>query len=499
VVAEEIPCPRCRAPNPKSAGFCATCGASLDASAAASAQPDPLIGTTVSGQFLVKQKLGEGGMGAVYEAEQTSIGRKVALKVLHPHLTDETRYARFRNEAAAASRLGHPNTITVFDFGRTDSGSLFIAMELIEGPSLDDEIRRQGAIDWRRATGIAAQICRSLQHAHQNGIVHRDLKPENVMLTGGGEEDIVKVLDFGIAKVAEEDGTDQRQALTKTGMVFGTPRYMSPEQVRGDRVDARSDIYSTGVLIYQMLTGTTPFVSRTQMGLLTKHLVDPPRPFAEANPEVQVPAALEGLVMQMLAKELEARPQSMREVAERLEALPVSSRPTLPMPPLTEKKGKGKKIAWIVLGLLLVLGAGATAVWYFVAGPGRPTLPPPVTPPVTPPGAPPYTPPQLPATPPSPGTDHDQPPRVDPAPMPAIPIDTGGEPGGADDPGGEPGGKDDPGGKAPKPKKKIEEEIPIIDEKTEAEIVEGVKDGWGKLKDKLGELKSGDKDSDTGK
>jgi len=446
-VAQDKLCPRCRAANPADGAFCEKCGASLAAVGADGAPIDPLIGTVVGDRFLVERRLGEGGMGVVYEAVQTAIGRKVALKVLHPHLADETLYARFRNEAAAASRLAHPNTITVFDFGRTGSGALYIAMELVEGTSLDEEIRTIGALDWQRTRRIAAQICGSLQHAHEHGIVHRDLKPENVMLLArGSETDVVKVLDFGIAKIVEEEGTDQRQALTKTGMVFGTPQYMSPEQIRGDRVDARSDVYSTGVILFRMLTGSLPFTAETLMGILTRHLMDPPPPFAQVNPAVQVPAALEGLVLQMLAKDPADRPQSMAEVAERMAALaapiattapiaPIAT--TAPMPavrPVKERKGKGGKIAGVVLAVLL-LGAGGTTAWWFLAGPGRRPPRPPVTQFVMPPVAPPYVAPQYPATPPTAATGPATPPEASTAPLPALPRDADDDPGRATDPG----------------------------------------------------------------
>jgi eukaryotic-like serine/threonine-protein kinase len=397
-VADEILCPRCSATNPRGTGFCGKCGVSLVATMATEAQPDPLIGAFIGERFLVKRKLGEGGMGVVYEAEQTAIDRRVALKVLHPHLTDESLYARFRNEAAAASRLGHPNTITVFDFGKTESGSLYIAMEFIEGVSLDDEIQKNGAIEWQRAARIASQICGSLQNAHENGIVHRDLKPENVMLlTRGGERDIVKVLDFGIAKIMEDDGKDQRQALTKTGMVFGTPQYMSPEQIRGEKVDARSDIYSMGVIIYQMLTGSLPFRAETPMGLLTKHLMDVPPPFGQMNAAVQVPEEMERLVMQTLSKTAAERPQTMREMADRMDTATRSATGTasvaaqggaartVPMDAsgavaaaastgrvaAPKKKGSGGLIAGIAIGAVVLLGGGGAAAWYFLLGPGR--------------------------------------------------------------------------------------------------------------------------------
>jgi len=372
-LADETLCPRCSAANPEGTGFCGKCGAGLVSTTMAEAQPDPLIGALIDGRFHVKRKLGEGGMGVVYEAEQTAFGRKVALKLLHPHVTDKILFARFRNEAAAASRLDHPNTITVFDFGEAEAGSLYIAMELIEGASLDEEIRKGGALEWRRAARIAKQICGSLANAHENGVVHRDLKPENVMLLERDtEKDFVKVLDFGIAKIMAGDGEDQRQALTKTGMVLGTPQYMSPEQIRGEKVDARSDIYSTGVIVYQMLTGALPFNSGTPMGLLTKHLMDQPPPFAQVSPANQVPPQLERLVMRMLAKTAGERPQTMHEVAERIAAIPAKGGPvkTIVMDAAAaKKKGKGGMIAGIAIGAVLLLGGGGTAVWYFAAGP----------------------------------------------------------------------------------------------------------------------------------
>jgi eukaryotic-like serine/threonine-protein kinase len=446
-VTDEMLCPRCSAVNPRGTGFCGKCGSNLAATMATEAQPDPLIGAFIGERFLVKRKLGEGGMGVVYEAEQTAIDRKVALKVLHPHLTDESLYARFRNEAAAASRLGHPNTITVFDFGKTDAGSLYIAMEFIEGTSLDDEIKNNGAMDWRRAAHITTQICGSLHNAHEHGIVHRDLKPENVMLlTRSGEKDIVKVLDFGIAKIMEDDGKDQRQALTRTGMVFGTPQYMSPEQIRGEKVDARSDIYSLGVIVYQMLTGSLPFRSDTPMGLLTKHLMDVPPSFAAMNPAAKAPAEVESCVMQALAKNASERPQTMREMAERMEAFlraaPAAAGPsfdgaapkTVPMEAVSgrsapasgahiaapKKKGGAGMIAGIAIGCVVLIGGGAAA-WYFLLGPGSGGAPTQVAanvPPVTAPQN--AVPPQLtaPATGPTAATD----PSL--APLAAIPTET---------------------------------------------------------------------------
>jgi len=385
-LADEILCSKCSALNPQGTRFCAKCGSAIENSDKDIG--DPLIGSFVGERFLVKEKLGEGGMGVVYKAEQTAMDRMVALKVLHSHITDEDMYARFRNEAAASSKLNHPNTITVYDFGKTDTGSLYIAMEFVKGVSLDDEIVDNGPMDWRRACHIGKQICGSLQNAHDNGIVHRDLKPENVMLCErAGERDVVKVLDFGIAKILEDDGgQDQRKALTKTGMVFGTPQYMSPEQVRGEKVDARSDIYSTGIILYQALVGQLPFKSETPMGVLTKHLLDTPPAFDEIAPETKIPAELEKIVMQTLAKGRDDRPQSMKQLATMLDAAlegkgiagAASASPkTVKAKPIlnveadsTAKSAKGGKglVVVSIVAVVLLIGAGA-AGWYFMAGP----------------------------------------------------------------------------------------------------------------------------------
>ncbi len=417
-MSDEILCPKCNAANPRGTAYCGKCGASLEAVAGdGGEEADPLIGQMVGDRFMVKRKIGEGGMGIVYEADQIAIDRIVALKVLHPNLSDDTVYARFRNEAAASSRLSHPNTITVFDFGKTEQGSLYIAMEFVSGKSLDDEIEENGAMDWRRTCRVGMQICGSLQEAHDNGIIHRDLKPENVMLCErGGEADVAKVLDFGIAKILEDEGQDQRKALTKTGMVFGTPQYMSPEQIRGETVDSRSDIYSTGVILYQMLAGRLPFTSETPMGMLTKHLMDTPPKFEEIDSSLEVPEELERLVMDALAKDAADRPATMRELGERMESvlataggtaaaagatqagaavsggspptqassartaktsgsgLPetvVPDEPIAPGPAAGSGAGKGKGlIVGISIGALVLLLAGGAAAWYFVWGPG---------------------------------------------------------------------------------------------------------------------------------
>ncbi len=395
-MATEFFCPKCNSPNPKDTVFCGKCGTRILNESAKAQAEDPLIGTFVGDRFLVHEKLGEGGMGVVYRAEQTAIKREVALKVLHTNLTqDESLFARFQNEAAACSRLNHPNTITIYDFGKTTLNSLYIAMEFIRGISLDDTIREGGAMDVTRACHIGNQICGSLQDAHNNSIVHRDLKPENVMLCErAGETDVVKVLDFGIAKIMEDESQDQRKALTKTGMVFGTPQYMSPEQIRGEKVDHRTDIYSLGVMMYQMLTGALPFNAETPMGLLTKHLLETPAPLEPQG----VPAKVAAVVMAALEKEASARPQSMRELGQKLvqaaglgsagtirQPAASPSAKTLPQTAISASASKAKSapkskaapdaakkpfpLVPVVI-VALVLAGGGAAAWYFTAGPG---------------------------------------------------------------------------------------------------------------------------------
>ncbi|MBN2344189.1 MAG: protein kinase [Deltaproteobacteria bacterium] len=398
-MAEETLCPKCNAINPGDTAFCSKCGTALGGTTSGDKE-DPFIGSFVGERFLVKRKLGEGGMGVVYEAEQTAMDRKVALKVLHPHLNDDELYARFRNEAAASSKLEHPNIITVYDFGRTENDSLYIAMEFISGKSLDDEIKENGAMDWQRACRIGSQICGALRNAHEKSIIHRDMKPENVMLCRRGDEvDFVKVLDFGIAKLMDDGATDQRKALTKTGMVFGTPQYMSPEQVRGEKLDARSDIYSVGIIMYEMLTGSLPFTADTPMGLLTKHLMDTPPAFNAINPNAGVPPELEAVVMGALSKSADDRPQTMKEFRAALDRLigiehsgkttvaavvnsgaatsaqTQKSAATMPMPatsaptPVVRQKSSSPVIG-IIAGVMVLLVAGGGAAWYFLMGPG---------------------------------------------------------------------------------------------------------------------------------
>jgi serine/threonine-protein kinase len=310
-------CPSCQQPNIDGARFCAKCGALMPVSAPAD-EHDPLIGNIVGGRFRITGVLGEGGMGRVYTGEQqmgTSV-RKVAVKtLLAQYARDPQVLARFMRECGTVSELEHPNTIKVHDFGQTDSGELYIAMELLSGVSLEKELER-GALRPERVDFILGQMCGSLQEAHDKGIVHRDLKPANVYLTiRAGEEDYVKVLDFGIAK-REDKNTKVEEKLTVQGTVLGTPPYMSPEQFKGGELDARSDIYSLGVMTYEMLTGRLPFDADTPWVWATQHMTAQPFPFETIPLGSQVPPKMKAAVMRALSKDTAHRQQTVREFYE---------------------------------------------------------------------------------------------------------------------------------------------------------------------------------------
>jgi serine/threonine-protein kinase len=309
-------CPACHTPNADGARFCAKCGALLPA--APTEESDPLIGSIVGGRFRIVGVLGEGGMGRVYNGEQqmgTTV-RKVAVKtLLAQYAKDPQVLARFMRECGTVAELEHPNTIKVYDFGQTPSGELYIAMELLSGEALEKTLER-GPVAPERVDKILGQVCGSLQEAHDKGIVHRDLKPANIYLTTrAGEDDYVKVLDFGIAK-RDEKHSKHEAKLTQQGTVLGTPPYMSPEQFRGQELDARSDIYSLGVMAYEMLTGRLPFDADTPWAWATQHMTAQPFPFETVPLGSQVPAKMKAAVMRALSKDKNQRQQTVKEFFE---------------------------------------------------------------------------------------------------------------------------------------------------------------------------------------
>jgi serine/threonine-protein kinase len=277
--------------------------------------PDPLIGRIINERYRIVGTIARGGMGKVYRAEQQPLGRLVALKVLNPNYTGENDpefHKRFFLEASIASKLTHPNTVTIFDYGKTDDEVFYIAMELLEGRTLHRALREEAPFSGERTMHIARQICRSLREAHGLGVIHRDMKPANVYLVQHGDEnDFVKVLDFGLVKNLDEKGGEE---LTQTGLFMGSPKYMSPEQIRGERVDGRVDVYGLGVIMFEMLTGKVPFDRANSVNILMAHIQEDVPTMRVFNPEVHVPAPLEALVRRCMAKDPVERYASMDEV-----------------------------------------------------------------------------------------------------------------------------------------------------------------------------------------
>ncbi len=291
-----------------------------------------MIGATLAGRYQVMRVLGTGGMGAVYEAKHTTTGKRVAVKILASHLSKDLKLvARFRREAMAASRLDHENCVQIDDFGEDGEGTFYIAMELIDGHGLGDELRKSGPMPPGRVARIGVQLLKALDAAHVGGVLHRDLKPQNVMLSSkASKPDLVKVVDFGIAKITSNDPSDQ-QALTIPGTIFGTPEYMSPEQARGEVLDARSDLYSASVVLWHMLLGRSPFRGTSVRETLMKVFSDDaPSPMAE-RPGLALPPGFEDVLRRGLAKQREHRWSDAASYAAAL--APFASGPPIDLPP----------------------------------------------------------------------------------------------------------------------------------------------------------------------
>ncbi|MFU8803342.1 MAG: serine/threonine-protein kinase [Bradymonadaceae bacterium] len=292
-----------------------------------------LEGTTLARRFELKRLLGTGGYGAVFEAEQISMGRRCAVKVLVPSLNQNTSLAeRFRVEARLTSRLSHPNTVMVYDFGEDpELGVFFMAMEFLEGIDLNTRIIKTGPLSVSQAVHIAAQVAESLEEAHRVGMVHRDVKPHNIMLIRKGfTEDYVKVIDFGIAK-AMESGTMTFYELTQTGMMIGTPAYMSPEQILGEELDGRTDQYALAITTYRMLTGRTPFEGGTTFEVANGHVNEAPLPPSAYRKDPALTAGLERVLLKALSKDRQDRFDTALEFGQALmEAHQVSPAASLP-------------------------------------------------------------------------------------------------------------------------------------------------------------------------
>jgi len=275
---------------------------------------DPLIGRTIAERYRILEQIGRGGMGVVYRVEHARIGKLMALKLLTGELTrDGVQVARFKREALMASRLSHPNTVQVFDFGNAD-GLVYLAMEYLRGEDLGRIIRREGALEIERAARLIVQVASSLAEAHEKGIIHRDLKPENILVVRGhAGEEVVKVLDFGLAKLRE---SSELSDVTSRGAIVGTPYYMSPEQIRGEGAEPSSDVYSLGALMYACLTGEPVFDAATPLGVFTKHLLEAPVPPHLRKPERGIPEGLSRLVLSTLEKDANRRPPSVTALQE---------------------------------------------------------------------------------------------------------------------------------------------------------------------------------------
>ncbi|MCI0573803.1 MAG: protein kinase [Myxococcaceae bacterium] len=312
-------CPNCGADSGDTSRFCSSCGTPV----VRTREADPFVGRLVDGKYRVEALLGEGGMGRVYRARQLTLDKPVVLKLLHHSLqSDPTTVVRFEREARAASRLNHPNVISILDFAQArEDGTLYIAMELVAGTDLHHVLAHEWPLPEARILRIVSQVLSALGEAHGVGVIHRDLKPENIMLEQRrGEPDFVKVLDFGIAKIQDATGEDGR-ALTRAGHVFGTPEYVSPEQARGAPLDARSDLYAVGVILYQLVTGLLPFESDSPLGFATKHLTELPPAPSQRRAGVRVSPGLERLIQRALEKDPKDRPQSAESFRQELLAL----------------------------------------------------------------------------------------------------------------------------------------------------------------------------------
>ena len=338
-MSEVKTCPTCGTEYPLSERFCPRDGTALRGS---NPQGD-LVGSVVHEKFHVMKKLGEGGMGAVYLAEHVKMGRKVALKVMNPGMhQDADAIARFNREAKNASQLNHPNVCAIYDFGETPEGMIYLAMEFIEGSSLSGVIEKNGALTPARAASIIHQAADALQVAHDYGIVHRDLKPDNIMIAKGRDgSDMVKVVDFGIAKASSSDA----QKVTKTGLVVGTPEYMSPEQLAGDKLDGRSDIYSLALVAFNCLTGTLPFPSNSAQEAMIMRLTDHPKTLAEMKPDRTWPDELQAVMDKALARDAAERYQNAAEFGRMLSRAVENMPQTLIAEAGTQVIGAGAAVA----------------------------------------------------------------------------------------------------------------------------------------------------------
>jgi serine/threonine-protein kinase len=371
-------CPTCGTEYPADERFCPRDGSALRAQGGGS----DLIGSIIAERYLVLSKLGEGGMGQVYLAEHVKMGRKSAVKVMNPGtVTDADAISRFNREAANASRISHQHVAQVYDFGETSDGLIYLAMEYVEGEPLTDILARDGALPPERAGEIVRQVGEALSVAHDMGIVHRDLKPDNIMLAKFRDgSDCVKVVDFGIAKAAGVEA----QKVTKTGLVIGTPEYMSPEQIAGDPLDGRSDIYSLGLVAFNILTGKLPFPSKTAQESVIMRLTEPPVRLAQMRPQIAWTPKVQAVMDRALQRDAALRYASAnefgRDLASAVQGLSTATRrgdtrvmaePDAWVPPTRVSETPSPATGGRKVGRVAAVGVGvavlAIAVLVFVA------------------------------------------------------------------------------------------------------------------------------------
>jgi serine/threonine-protein kinase len=364
---------------------------------------DSLVGATLNERYDVTRKIGEGGMGVVYEAKHTLIGKRVAIKVLLDKYAQKADLvARLQQEARLASSIGHEHIVDITDFGETSDGRTYVVMEFLEGESLAQLLAREGPQPPARANACARQVASALAAAHGKGIVHRDVKPENVFIIRRSDKDFVKVVDFGISKALkpEGEGGDSSPRLTHTGMVLGTPLYMSPEQARGeDDLDHRIDVYAVGVILYELLTGEVPFRGTNYLNVIAQVLSGAPRPPSQVRPDLSISPALESVVMKAMAKDRAHRYATMAELDADLvklekgdSAVAALSDAHLSSIGVRKPRSRLATALWVG-GVVAVIGATVAIVIPLTRQPPPPREQPVVVPSAPAPAAPPATPP----------------------------------------------------------------------------------------------------------